>query len=68
MADGDHRGAASVGFTVFGLGHFRLALSSSPAGFYASAAVLGQGEAVSAGLRALLKQDYLHLRGLLGPC
>eukprot|EP00581_Thalassiosira_minuscula_P000245 CAMPEP_0183739420 /NCGR_PEP_ID=MMETSP0737-20130205/57008_1 /TAXON_ID=385413 /ORGANISM="Thalassiosira miniscula, Strain CCMP1093" /LENGTH=597 /DNA_ID=CAMNT_0025974217 /DNA_START=98 /DNA_END=1891 /DNA_ORIENTATION=- len=67
VADRSRRLAASIGFAILGLGHIGLALSSSTAGFYASAALFGLGEAVSTGLRALVKQDYLHERGPIGP-
>uniref|UniRef100_A0A7S4MSJ2 Uncharacterized protein n=1 Tax=Odontella aurita TaxID=265563 RepID=A0A7S4MSJ2_9STRA len=66
LADRNRKLAASISFAVLALGHFALAFSSSIVGFLLSAAIFGLGEGASTGLRALLKQDYLHENGPLG--
>lgn len=53
-------------FSVLGLGHLALGLSSSASGVFISAFVFGAGEGISSGLRDLNKRDYRDKHGPLG--
>lgn len=65
IADSNRNLAAYSSFLVLGIGHFCLSFASTPNEFYVSAVVFGIGEGLSCGLRALVKQDYLHEHGPL---
>ena len=59
------RRAAALSFLVLGLGHLAMGLAQDVTALKASAVLFGLGEAMSTGLRALVKQDYRNAHGPL---
>jgi len=66
IADRNRRLAAVISFTVLGLGHLGLSLSTSINGVLFSSVLFGLGEGFSCGLRALNASDCRHRDGPIG--
>lgn len=66
IADRNRRLAAILSFTVLGLGHLSLGLSTSLNGVLCSSVLFGLGEGFSCGLRALNASDCRHRNGPMG--
>jgi hypothetical protein len=66
IADRNRRLAAVISFTVLGLGHLGLSLSTSLNGVLFSSVLFGLGEGFSCGLRALNASDCRHRDGPMG--
>ena len=66
IADRNRRVAAILSFTVLGLGHLSLGLSTSLNGVLCSSVLFGLGEGFSCGLRALNASDCRHRDGPMG--